>query len=167
MQARGRADYAHHAVDPRPALGNALVDAMKSVIPEGPLKSFPVLLTRRLIGRASSADLGLNGRVSLAARATFWTLMTAVRAVDAVARLAFPDFSLARLLTRVLGYRLTCTLLMSQTRELSVPGTLRPGIRGLIQGWGRDPKASARMNALEDRFTTPGAWEALDHPAPR
>ena len=166
MQARGRADYAHHHVDPRPQLGNALMDAMKTVIPEGPLKPFPVLLTRRLIGRSSSRDLGLDQRVSLVSRALFWALMTGVRGIDGLVRLAFRDFSLARLLTRILGYRLTCTLLMSQTRELSVPGTLRPGIRSLIQRWGHDPKASSRMNALEDYATTKGEWHALEHPAP-
>jgi hypothetical protein len=56
---------------------------------------------------------------------------------------------------------------MSQTRELSVPERLRPGIRSLIGGWGQDAAAPAWLNALEDRMTTPGDWEALERPAPR
>jgi hypothetical protein len=85
-------------------------------------------------------------------------LMGTARGIDALARLAFPNFSISRLITRAIGYRLTCALLMSQTRDLSVPGRLRPGIRAVIAGWGADSKASGWMNSLEDRFTTPGDW---------
>jgi hypothetical protein len=51
-------------------------------------------------------------------------------------------------------------LLMSQTRELAVPSTLRPGIRTLIASWGEDRKAPRWVNALEDRLTTAGDWVA-------
>jgi hypothetical protein len=51
---------------------------------------------------------------------------------------------------------------MSQTRELSVPAALRPDIRSLIAGWGKDREASPWMNAVEDRMTTAGDWHALD-----
>jgi len=84
-----------------------------------------------------------------------------------VVRLAVPRFSISRMLTRAVGYRLTCALLMSQTRPLSVPDQLRPGVRALIGGWGRDAHALGWMNALEDRMTTPGDWEALEQPARR
>lgn len=163
MQARGRADWAARPlpVDPRPQLARALVDAMKTVMPPGAMRSFPVLLTRRLMEPESVRDLGLDGAVSRNAKFWFALLMSTVRGVDATMRLAFPDFSISRLITRVVGYRLTCALLMSQTRELAVPATLRPGIRALVARWGDDPKASTRMNALEDRFTTDGAWESL------
>lgn len=164
MQERGRADWARRpaSMDPRPRLGNALMDAMKAVIPDGPLKSFPILLTRHLVGAKSAKDLGLDQRVGWLARGLFSLMMRTSRALDAVVRLAFPDFSLSRLITRVVGYRLLCTLLMSQTRDLSVPSTLRPGIRAMIAGWGRDKKASPLMNAIEDRLTTTGEWTALD-----
>lgn len=169
MQARGREQWAKQPLpcDPRPALAAALMDAMKSVIPEGALKSFPVLLTRRLMEAESIRDLGLDARVSRNARFWFSFLMTTVRGIDAIARLAFRDFSIARLITRVVGYRFTCALLMSQTRELAVPSRLRPDVRRLIAQWGDDPKASSRMNAIEDRFTTEGAWEALEAPSTR
>jgi hypothetical protein len=163
MQARGRADWSKRPapVDPRPRLGAALMDAMESVIPAGPFKSFPVLLTRRLIEPASSRDLGLDARVSWIARTLFALLMGTARGIDALARLAFPGFSLSRLVTRAVGYRLTCALLMSQTRELSVPDTLRPGIRSLIARWGEDAQAPRWINALDDRLTTPGDWTGL------
>ena len=169
MQERGRAQWAKRGdvPDPRPHLGRALMNAMQSVFPPGACQAFPVLLTRRLIEARSARELGLDTRVSTPAKLAFATLMGSVRAIDAVARLAFPDFSLSRLVTRAIGYRLTCMLLMSQTRELAVPASLRPGIRALIARWGRDTHASARMNALEDRFTTDGDWEALQRPAPR
>jgi hypothetical protein len=44
---------------------------------------------------------------------------------------------------------------------------LRPGIRTLIAGWGKDSEASGWMNALEDSVTTHGDWEALEYHAPR
>jgi hypothetical protein len=163
MQARGRAEWAKRkdAADPRPALGGALMGAMQSVIPDGPFKAFPVLLTRRLIEPGSARDLGINGRVSWISKFSFAALMISARGIDAVARLSFPDFSISRLITRAIGYRMTCALLMSQTRDLSVPAKLRPGIRSMIARWGEDPKASRRMNALEDRLTTPGDWGVL------
>lgn len=169
MQARGRAEYARGTgprEDPRPALGEALMDAMKSVIPEGPFKSFPVLLTRRLIEPQSARDLGLGGQVSGLSKFLFSMLMGTALGIDAVVRLFDRDFSISRLITRAVGYRLTCALLMSQTRELSVPGQLRPGIRSLIAQWGADSKAPKWMNALEDRMTTAGDWQALERKAP-
>lgn len=167
MQARGRADWARRpaAVDPRPRLGAALMDAMKSVIPEGPFKSFPVLLTRRLMEPASARDLGLDGQASGLAKGLFALLMGSVRGIDALARRFDPEFSLSRMITRLVGYRLTCALLMSQTRELSVPASLRPGILSLIGAWGRDTKAPQWLNALEDRYTTKGDWTALARPS--
>ena len=167
MQARGRAAWgAGRGPDPRPPLAAALMGAMKSVFPEGVLRDFPVLLTRRLLEPQSRIDLGLEGQVSLASRTAFAAVMGTLRGIDAIARLAFPDFSLSRLVTRAAGYRLTCALLMSQTRELALPSALRPGIRALIARWGTDSRASTRMNALEDRLTTEGDWQALERPAP-
>jgi hypothetical protein len=162
MQVRGRAEWARRAgrPDPRPSLGAALMGAMETVIPDGPFKAFPVLLTRRLIEAESARDLGLEGRVSWRSRVAFSMLMGTARGIDAVVRLVFPDFSISRLLTRAIGYHLMCALLMSQTRDLSVPGQLRPGIRELIARWGEDSKASRLMNRIEDRLTTAGDWQA-------
>jgi hypothetical protein len=161
MQARGRADWAAHpqAEDPRKSLGAALMQAMQTVIPPGPLKPFPVLLTRRLIGPESSGDLGLDDRVSMESKVLFAALMGTSRGIDAIGRLVFPGFSLSRLVTRIVGYHLTCALLMSQTRDLSVPATLRPDIKSLIASWGEDRNAPKWVNTLEDRWTGPGDWQ--------
>jgi len=166
MQARGRADVGNRTgeKDQRPALGQALMGAMQAVFPAGVLKAFPVLLTRRFLEPESVRDLGLDGRVSWLSRTLFKMVMGLARGIDAFMRLFFKDFSISRLLTRAIGYRLTCAMLMSQTRELSVPSTLRPGIKALIASWGVDSKASTRMNALEDKLTTGGHWHPLDWP---
>ena len=167
MQARGRADLARKAgqPDPRPALAAALIGAMRSAIPPGPFESFPVLLTRRLLDKQSVKDLGLDARASWLAKTLFATIMGSARGIDATVRLAVPGFSLSRMITRAIGYRLTCALLMSQTRDLSVPERLRPGIRTLIGRWGHDTRAPDWINALEDRMTTDGDWQALEHPS--
>jgi hypothetical protein len=143
------------------------MDAMMAGFPDGPWKSYPVLLTRLLIEPHSVQDLGLDHQVSRRARLSFAAIIGTALGIDRVVRLVFPDFSISRLITRVIGYRVTCALLMSQTRELAVPASLRPGIRALIAQWGRDPKASSRMNAIEDRLTTKGDWEMPRSTAPR
>jgi hypothetical protein len=169
MQARGRADWPKPdgSADPRPRLAGALMDAMESAIPPGPFESFPVLLARRLLDKQSVRDLRLDEHVSWLARTLFATLMGTARGIDAAMRTLSPGFSIARLVTRAVGYRLTCVLLMSQTRELAVPERLRPGIQAVIGRWGRDPKAAGWMNALEDRVTTTGDWLALARPQVR
>ena len=169
MQARGRRDWAARPtpVDPRKGLATALMDAMKTVMPDGAFKAFPVLLARKLMEPASVADLGLDARVTWLARTCFAMLLGTARCIDGLVRVVFPDFSVSRLLTRAIGYRLMCTLLMSQTRELSVPSALRPAAQQLIRAWSDDPKASSRMNRLEDMVTTRGDWEALPPPARR
>jgi hypothetical protein len=167
FQARGRARWARHpgAVDPRPALGAALMGSLEDTFPGRTAKAFPVLITRRLVSRACVKDLRLDGRAPWWPRLVFAVGGAVVRVVDAVGRrVASRQFSLARLVTRAIGYRLTCRLLMDETRPLAVSATLRPRIVSVIRGWGRDHQASPRMNALEDRFTTDGEWEALQPP---
>lgn len=163
MQARGRAERAGRddRGDVRPALGAALMDGMKSVMPRGAFRAFPVLLTRHLLEPDSVRDLRLNEHVSWFARLLFTALLALARAIDRTVRLVLPHFSICRLLTRAIGYRLTCALMMSETHELSVPDRLRPGIRGLIRRWGRDARAGPVMNGLEDLVTTRGEWHPL------
>jgi hypothetical protein len=168
IQKRGRAKWAKRPGpdDPRPALGSALMDALQTVFPDGPWKPFPVLLTRRLIGRAGTRDLRLNGRVSWWSRLWFAVLMGLVRFADAIGRIALrdPNFSIARLITRAIGYRLICQMLMKATQPLAVPSTLRRRAAPVIRAWGTDKKASTRMNACEDRYTKPGDWDPPEDP---
>jgi hypothetical protein len=142
--------------------------ALQSTIPGRTAKAFPVLITHRLVTRACARDLRLDDRTSWWSRLVFAGGMALVGMVDAVGRrVASRNFSISRLITRAIGYQLVCRLLMDAARPLAVPATLRPRIAAVIRGWGRDHQASPRMNALEDRFTTDGDWEALEPPASR
>lgn len=167
MQERGRAEAARRD-DPcvsRERLAEALMDAMRTVMPAGAFQSFPVLLTRKLIERRSARDLGLERRVSRGARFWFRAAMGLGRLADGIGRLFVRRFSLARLFTRIVGYHVTTKLLMDETRPLQLPAELRPGVHAMIEGWGHDPLAGPRMNGIEDRLTTGGRWCALRHPA--
>jgi hypothetical protein len=162
MQARGRADRLKNpgVFDPRPALGNALVQSMEAVIPLPGVRPFPLLLTRYLCGAATSQDLGLEGPVSWFAQVLFAGFMFLVRSIDLLVRIVFPEFSIARLMTRVLGYHLMSKLLMDQTRPLKLPQHVLDHVSGIVDQWSSDPKAPAWMNSLEDRVTIGGSWAA-------
>jgi hypothetical protein len=151
----GAALYAR-STDPRPALAHALMRAMQAEIPLRFLKPFPVLLTRYLCGGETASDLGLDGRVSLRvsllSRALFALGMGVTRAVDTVARVVRPGFSIARLATRILGYRLTVRFLMDQTRPLKLPDALLRQVAGAVNDWDVDPQAPRWMNSIERRF---------------
>ena len=160
MQARGRVDWNSRpaAFDPRPALGNALVDAAAQAIPLSMFKSFPVLMTRYLCGPETSADLGLNRHVSWFSMFFFATVMGIARVIDTLVRLVFHQFSIVRLLTRIIGYHLITKLMLSQTRPLKVPTHLLNGIGGMMHEWSNDPKSPGWINAIEDWATVKGSW---------
>jgi hypothetical protein len=162
MQTRGRADRAlrPESIDPRPALGNALMQSMASVIPLSMAKFFPVLLSRYLCGSATSKDLGLNESTPWLPRAVFAGALFLTRAVDTLVRVVFPEFSIARFFTRVLGYHLITKLMMDQTRPLKLPQHVQERIGIMMAQWGNDAKAPGWMNAFEDYLTTKGSWKA-------
>jgi hypothetical protein len=139
--------------DPRPALAGALMANVQRYLPLRILKPFPVLLTRHLIGKDSSRDLGLDKRVSLLSRGLFVLVFGFIRGVDAIARLVFPGFSISRLVTRILGYNLTVKLLMDETRPLKLPDALLGEVGEAVHTWHNDEKAPRWVNALERRFT--------------
>jgi hypothetical protein len=139
--------------DPRPALAGALVATLQRYIPLRPLKPFPVLLTRHLVGKAAARDLGLDGHVSLLSRALFVLGFGLIRAIDAVGRLVISGFSISRLVTRILGYNLTAKLLMDETRPLKLPDSLLGQVGDAVQAWRNDTRAPRWMNAIERRFT--------------
>ncbi|HNK17775.1 MAG TPA: DUF2236 domain-containing protein, partial [Piscinibacter sp.] len=114
----------------------ALFGTLAGVIPLRLAKPFPQLLCRRLIGREASHDLAIDGRLPWLSTLLFALLMALVGMVDAIGRLFSPDFSLARLVTRVLGYHLLTRLLMDQTRPLKLPGRLLGQAQGMLQRWG-------------------------------
>ncbi len=162
MQARGRADQSRHTnqPDPRPDLGNALINAMESVIPIRLLQSFPLLMTRHLVGKETSKDLGLCTNSPWSSRLLFYALLATSRAVDSVARVVWPEFSVTRFLMRILGYRLITQLMMDQTRPLKLPQHLINRVSDVVESWGEDKKAPRWLNKVEDRVTTAGRWRA-------
>ena len=158
IQARGRKDVVQP--DARPALGDALMTTMESLIPFRLLKPIPVLFTRFLCGAANARDIGVHGRVSWLSRAVFVVLMLLSRCIDTVVRLVLPEFSIARLFTRVLGYHFMSKVLLDETRPLKLPARVLNQVSSAMSTWGNDPKAPRWMNTLEDKLTRPGAWTA-------
>jgi hypothetical protein len=158
LQERGRAQS--YQPDPRPALGNALMRTMQAVIPIGLLKPFPVLLTRHLCGKTTAKNIGIDQRVPLVPRLLFVCFMLLARVIDATVRLVFHEFSIARLVTRIVGYQFTCKVLMDQTRPLKLPDTLLHQMASMTGHWHVDPKAPGWMNRIEQRLTGRAPVEA-------
>lgn len=134
MQQRGRAEP--RDPDPRGPLAAALFETMAKEIPLALLRPFPLLLSRRLIGPRASADLRLNERVGWLSRFLFALSSTVIGAIDTIGRWFSPGFSLARLISRLLGYRLITGLLMDQTRPLKLPEHLRGQAGQMMRTWG-------------------------------
>jgi len=151
IQARGRLQ-ARNGPDPRPALAAALMQAIENEIPWRLLKPFPTLLTRLLCGGDATGELDLNARLPLAPRLLFTTGLYAVRGFDAVVRLLVPGFSITRMCTRVLGYRLVARFLMDQTRPLRLPPALLQQVAHATRAWRHDPQAPRWVNRLETRL---------------
>jgi hypothetical protein len=75
--------------------------------------------------------------------------MGTTRGIDAIARLCFPRLLPFALVTRIVGYHLTCALLMSQTATSRARDAASPhpfAHREL----GSDAKSPGWVNALED-----------------
>ncbi|MBL8519885.1 MAG: DUF2236 domain-containing protein [Betaproteobacteria bacterium] len=140
-QARGRARIAERKranpaePDPRPALGNALMNAMETVIPWKVFKPFPVLLTRHLCGPEMAKDLGIDGRVPVASEVLFIVVMATIRVIDTVVGAVAPGFAISRWVSRKLGAPLTYELMMTQTRSLKMPEHLRGHIQAVLNRW--------------------------------
>lgn len=106
----------------------------------------------------TAADLGLAGRVSWLSRGLFFIFMLTTRIIDGVVRLVLPEFSISRMITRVLGYHFMSRILLDQTRPLKLPEHLLNDVNRTMGVWGNDPKAPQWLNNLEDRMTKPGKW---------
>ncbi|RYF08862.1 MAG: DUF2236 domain-containing protein [Comamonadaceae bacterium] len=163
MQRRGRAQA--HSPDPRPALGADLMRTMERALPWQVIRPFPRLMTRHLCGRHTARDLGLaKARAPLLPRALFSLLLGSARVADTAARKVWPQFSIVRSLTRVLGYHFMAKILMDQTRPLKLPERLLDQVDQMMGRWSDDPRAPRWLNRLEDRLTTIGSWSARRHP---
>jgi ER-bound oxygenase mpaB/B'/Rubber oxygenase, catalytic domain len=161
LQARGLHGALPPGVKPdaRPALGRALMNCMARQIPLGLLRPMPTLLTRRLCGPAVAQAVGIaDTPVPWLPRLVFALGLGAARVIDALARIVWPQFSLSRFITRLVGYPLIVRFLMDQTRPLVLPEHLAHPMRETVAAWGRDPQAPGWLNAIEDRYTVAGDW---------
>jgi len=120
----------------KPPLAPGLLQTMRGAFAGRALEPLPLLVARRLCGRATARSLGLDGQASRFARALFALGMGAARVIDSVVRLPFPGVSMARLVMRILGYRLA----------LPVLGAALP------RDWDLDPQAPRWIQAIEGRF---------------
>ncbi len=141
LQARGRMRILERkqrhpdTPDPRPELGNALMNAMSGVLEWNIFKPFPVLLTRHLCGRQMAEDLGINAPVPVLSQILFTVIMATIHVIDTVVGAVFPGFALSRWFTKILGKPLTYKLMMAQTRSLKMPTHLRSHIDGILTRW--------------------------------
>ncbi len=160
MQARGRADAAKRpgSLDPRPKLGQALMQSMEVAIPIRALKGFPSLLAKTLCGKTVASELGILGRASWLSKIFYAATMLAIRCFDSLLRIFIPQFSLSRMIGRILGYHLMSKLLMDQTRPLRLPNRLLDQMHAMFDQWSHDRANPAWVNRIEDHFTASGAW---------
>ncbi len=159
MQAYGRARPVQP--DPRPPLGQALVNTLARVIRIPFVRSLPVPLTQRLIGAQASQDIGVNGRVPLITRLLFGLGCGIVGCIDGIGQLFSPGFSLARLFTRVIGYHMLSQFLLDQTRPIGLPDHVINPMQATVAQWSEEPRAPGWLNWIEDRLTTRGAWATV------
>jgi ER-bound oxygenase mpaB/B'/Rubber oxygenase, catalytic domain len=156
MQAYGRTRLPYP--DVRPALGQALIQAMAKSITIPVIRNLPVPMTQWLVGAQTSAEIGLFSQASWLTRAVFLVLRALITCVDAFGRLFSSKFSLSRMITRIMGYHLLTKLLLSQTRPLALPDDVLEDLRHTVAQWSDDPKAPPWLNQLEDRWTHEGQW---------
>lgn len=148
------------AVDVRPGLGHALIATMARSIRVPVLRNIPVPMTRWLVGEATAHAIGADRPVGWLTWLLFRGGLGVVQAIDSVARVVAPRFSLTRMVTRAVGYHLLTRFLMDQTRPLALPLALVPAMQDTVAGWSHDHHAPRWVNWLEDRLTTGGAWGA-------
>ena len=102
--------------------------------------------------------VGIKARSTIVADVFFWITLGLAWLIDAIVRVFRPQFSITRMITRVVGYHLMSEFLMSQTRPLRLPGTLNAQMLETIQAWSDDPRAASWINRIEDKLTTRGVW---------
>ncbi|TFZ02039.1 carotenoid biosynthesis protein [Ramlibacter humi] len=151
LQARARARPADP--DVRPPLGRALMDAMAHSIGVPVLRHLPVPMTRWLVGRATANAIGVNQRVGLLTLLLFQGGRLFLLGFDRLVRMVVPDFSITRMVTRVVGYHLLTRFLLDQTRPLGLPEELLNPMKHTVSGWHQDARSPRWVNRLETRLT--------------
>ncbi|MEX8501487.1 MAG: oxygenase MpaB family protein [Leptothrix ochracea] len=138
--------------DPRPELGRALVNTMADSIPVNWIKAFPTQLVTHLCGKKAARILGLQRHVAWPSRLLFSTVLGIARGVDTVMRWVVKDFSISRLITRLLSYQYLSQVLMNEARPLKLPDHLLNKVNTMMGTWHEDTKAPGWMNRFEQRM---------------
>jgi len=132
-----------------PDMGQAAERAMKPSI----LHQMPVMTTRYLCGRETSADLALAHNGGRLLYPLFLVAVAILRGVDRVGAVLRPGFSLARFLCRLMGYRFMSRLVApAPIAAKSAPVVVRQQFLAAMSAWSVDPHAGAWLNALEQRL---------------
>ncbi len=146
------------ATDPRPALGEALVNALARSIRVPLIRHLPVPMIEHLLGPAAARRIGVGPQAGLATRTLFAIAMAVTGGIDRAGRWWRPGFSITRMLTRVIGYHMLTRFLLDQTRPLALPKGLLNQMHATVRDWHVDAQAPGWLNRLEDRLTTHGQW---------
>lgn len=145
--------------DPRPKLGEALMNAMAASIKIPVIRKLPVPMTRWLIGAPAAQAIGIT-KSSWLVNTGFVLGRSIAAALDGLGRLFVPQFSLSGLVTRILGYQFVTHFLQDQTRPVQLPEELLDAMHQTMHAWSEDAQAPAWLNQLEDRFTVTGSWSS-------
>jgi uncharacterized membrane protein len=135
--------------DPRPSLGQALMNAMRASIPFGLFQ---------LCGPSNSNDIGVYNTFSWPTNFLYKLSILILETINSGVRFLLPHFSISRLLIRILGYHFIRKIVLDQTKPLRLPTHLINSMNTTIGDWSNDPKAPGWVNAIEDHFTTTGNW---------
>ena len=109
--------------------------------------------------REAARDIGIGEAAPWPVRLAFTLGRAVTRAVDGLVRWVLPQFSISRMLTRVIGYHMLSRFLLDQTRPLGLPEQVLNPMRSAIAGWHHEPRAPGWLNRVEDALTTRGRWE--------
>lgn len=141
--------------DARPLLGGALV---KTIVEPLPLKFisqyWPPFMMRYFCSKPVAKAVGVYQHIPLWAYLLFSIIMSVTRSTDTVIRLIIPNFSLARLFSRIVGYRMMSKLLMDQTRPLVLPEHLASQMNDTMDKWAKDGKAPSWMGKVENKLAS-------------
>ena len=144
--------------DVRPGLGLALVDTMARSIRVPVIKNIPVPMTQWLIGAEASRAIGIGRAAAWPTRWLFTLGRFTTGAIDSAVRRVLPQFSISRMLTRVISYHMLSRFLLDQTRPLGLPQQVLNPLSDAVAQWHHEPRAPRWLNRLEDALTTSGRW---------
>ncbi len=144
--------------DPRPALGQALVEAVQKSVSISAFRFIPALLVRHLTSKESGKDLKLGKFYSRTEAYYFSFGIHAFKVVDRLVQLLIPKFSLMRFILRIVGFHVLNTTLKNPAQPLRLSPHMIKQVHEIVHEWSRDPQVPGWVNEFEDYFTVKGSW---------